>query len=121
MFSGVGGQQDFIRGAEQSKGGKPIIALPSTAKGGTISRIVAVHPVGTPITTTRNDVHYVVTEYGVADLFGKSINQRAEALIAIAHPKFRDQLREEFRRYQKEAGQLYCLGDQAYDFITTKQ
>ena len=76
---------------------------------------------GTPITTTRNDVHYVVTEYGVADLFGKSINQRAEALIAIAHPKFRDQLREEFRQYQKEAGQLYCLGDQAYDFITTKQ
>ena len=121
MFSGVGGQQDFIRGAEQSKGGKPIIALPSTAKGGTISRIVAVHPVGTPITTTRNDVHYVVTEYGVADLFGKSINQRAEALIAIAHPKFREQLREEFRQYQKDAGQLYCLGDQAYDFITTKR
>lgn len=111
MFSGVGGQQDFIRGAEQSKGGKPIIALPSTAKNETISRIVAVLAVGTPVTTTRNDVHYVVTEYGIADLFGKSINQRAEALIAIAHPKFRDELRKQFREYQKGAGQIYCLGD----------
>lgn len=111
MFSGVGGQQDFIRGAEQSKGGKPIIALPSTAKNDTISRIVAVLAVGTPVTTTRNDVHYVVTEYGIADLFGKSINQRAEALISIAHPKFRDELRSQFREYQKGAGQIYCLGD----------
>ena len=98
MFSGVGGQQDFIRGAEQSKGGRPIIALPSTAKNGTISRIVACLAHGTPVTTTRNDVHYVITEYGIADLFGKSINQRADALIAIAHPDFRAELAEEYTR-----------------------
>ena len=107
MFSGVGGQQDFLRGAEQSKNGKPIIALPSTAKNDTISRIVAGLKPGTPVTTTRNEVHYVVTEYGIADLFGKSISERAEALIAIAHPKFRDQLREEFKQYQKDAGRIY--------------
>jgi 4-hydroxybutyrate CoA-transferase len=111
MFSGVGGQQDFIRGAEQSKGGRPIIALPSTAKGGEVSRIVAVFERGTPITTTRNDVHYVVTEYGIADLFGKSINQRADALINIAHPKFREQLRKEFQEYQKSTGQIHVLHD----------
>lgn len=111
MFSGVGGQQDFIRGAEQAKGGKPIIALPSTAKGGTISRIVAVLKEGTPVTTTRNDVHYVVTEYGIADLFGKSLNQRADALINIAHPDFREQLRKDFQEYQKKAGQIYVLHD----------
>ncbi len=107
MFSGVGGQQDFLRGAEQSKNGKPIIALPSTAKNDTISRIVAGLKPGTPVTTTRNEVHYVVTEYGIADLFGKSINQRAEALINIAHPKFRDQLRKDFEQYQREAGRIY--------------
>lgn len=107
MFSGVGGQQDFLRGAEQSKNGKPIIALPSTAKNDTISRIVAGLKPGTPVTTTRNEVHYVVTEYGIADLFGKSISERSEALIAIAHPKFRDQLREEFKQYQKDAGRIY--------------
>ena len=111
MFSGVGGQQDFIRGAEQSKGGVPIIALPSTAKGGEISRIVAVLKEGTPVTTTRNDVHYVVTEYGIADLFGKSLNQRADALINIAHPKFREQLRKDFQEYQRKAGQIYVLHD----------
>ena len=107
MFSGVGGQQDFLRGAEQSKNGKPIIARPSTAKNDTISRIVAGLKPGTPVTTTRNEVHYVVTEYGIADLFGKSISERSEALIAIAHPKFRDQLREEFKQYQKDAGRIY--------------
>ena len=107
MFSGVGGQQDFLRGAEQSKNGKPIIALPSTAKNDTISRIVAGLKPGTPVTTTRNEVHYVVTEYGIADLFGKSINQRAEALINISHPKFRDQLRKDFEQYQREAGRIY--------------
>ena len=106
-FSGVGGQLDFLRGAEQAKNGKPIIALPSTAKGGEISRISAVLKPGTPVTTTRQDVHYVVTEYGIAYLFGKTIKQRAEALINIAHPKFRDQLREEFQDYCKSAGQLY--------------
>ena len=111
MFSGVGGQQDFIRGAEQSKGGRPIIALPSTAKNGTISRIVACLAHGTPVTTTRNDVHYVITEYGIADLFGKSINQRADALIAIAHPDFREQLRKDFQEYQRSAGMIHVLHD----------
>jgi len=98
FYSGVGGQVDFIRGAARSKGGKPIIALPSTAKGGTISRIVATLKPGAGVTTTRNDVHYVVTEYGVAYLHGKTIRQRAEALIGIAHPDFRADLRREARR-----------------------
>ncbi len=97
FYSGVGGQVDFIRGAARSKGGKPIIALPSTAKGGTISRIVATLKPGAGVTTTRNDVHYVVTEYGVAYLHGKTIRQRAEALIAIAHPQFRSELRRQAR------------------------
>jgi 4-hydroxybutyrate CoA-transferase len=107
MFSGVGGQQDFIRGAEESYHGKPIIALPSTTKNDTISRIVAVLKPGTPVTTTRNDVHYVVTEYGIADLFGKSITERSEQLINIAHPKFREQLKKDFDEYRKSAGQIY--------------
>ena len=106
-FSGVGGQLDFLRGAEQAKNGKPVIALPSTARGGEISRITAMLKPGTPVTTTRQDVHYVVTEYGIAYLFGKSVKQRAEALIRIAHPKFRDRLREEFKSYCESAGQLY--------------
>ena len=95
FYSGVGGQVDFIRGAARSKGGKPIIALPSTAKNGTISRIVPTLKVGAGVTTTRNDVHYVVTEYGVAYLHGKTIRQRVNALINIAHPNFRDELRKE--------------------------
>lgn len=107
MFSGVGGQLDFLRGAEQSKNGKPIIALPSTAKHGTISRIVGMLKPGTPVTTTRQDVHYVVTEYGIADLFGKSITQRSKALIEIAHPDFREQIDKEFFEYRKAAGQKY--------------
>ena len=106
-FSGVGGQLDFLRGAEQAKNGKPIIALPSTAKGGEVSRISAMLKPGTPVTTTRQDVHYVVTEYGIAALFGKSIKQRAEALIQIAHPKFRESLRKEFDEYCRSAGQIY--------------
>lgn len=106
-FSGVGGQLDFLRGAEQAKNGKPIIALPSTAKNGEVSRISAMLKPGTPITTTRQDVHYVVTEYGIAHLFGKTIKQRAALLIDIAHPKFRDQLRESFKEYCRSAGQLY--------------
>ena len=91
-YSGIGGQLDFIRGAARSKGGKPIIALPATAKNGTISRIVPMLDSGAGVVTTRADVHYVVTEYGVAYLHGKTLRQRAEALIAIAHPKFRDEL-----------------------------
>jgi 4-hydroxybutyrate CoA-transferase len=94
IYSGVGGQADFIRGAARSKGGKPIIALPSTAKGGTISRIVPMLDPGAGVVTTRADVHYVVTEHGVASLHGRTLRQRTEALIAIAHPDFRERLLE---------------------------
>jgi acyl-CoA hydrolase/RimJ/RimL family protein N-acetyltransferase len=95
FFSGVGGQVDFNRGAAKSRGGKAIIALPSTAKGGTVSRIKTYLSPGAGVVTTRAGVHYVVTEYGVAYLHGKSVQERALALISIAHPKFRaDLLRE---------------------------
>jgi len=93
-YSGFGGQLDFIRGAARSKGGKPIIALPSTAKNGTVSRIVPVLDPGAGVVTSRADVHYVVTEHGVAYLWGKNLRQRAEALIAVADPKFRGELYE---------------------------
>jgi 4-hydroxybutyrate CoA-transferase len=88
QFTGVGGQVDFVRGAGRSVGGRSIIALPSTACNGTVSRICRELDRGAAVTTSRNDVHYVVTEYGVADLRGKTLRQRAEALIAIAHPAF---------------------------------
>ncbi len=94
FYSGVGGQVDFVRGAARSKGGKPIIALPSTAKNGTLSRIVPALKPGAGVVTSRNDVHYVVTEFGVADLHGKTIRQRVKALINIAHPNFRKELRK---------------------------
>ncbi|MCX7608146.1 MAG: hypothetical protein N2049_02865 [Anaerolineales bacterium] len=96
FYSGVGGQLDFIYGASRSNGGVPIIAMPSTAtmKDGTVvSKIVPMLKQGAGVVTTRNHVHYVVTEFGVADLYGKSIRQRAQALINIAHPDFRDHLR----------------------------
>jgi acyl-CoA hydrolase len=92
FYSGFGGQTDFIRGAARSKGGKPIIALPSTAKDGALSRIVPILDPGAGVVDTRADVHYVVTEYGVAYLFGKSVRERAQELIRIAHPKFRNEL-----------------------------
>ncbi len=95
LYSGVGGQLDFIRGAAHSKGGKPIIALPSTTAlkdGSVVSKIVTTLKPGAGVTTTRNDVHYIVTEYGVADLYGKTIRQRARALVDIAHPAFREGL-----------------------------
>lgn len=92
FYSGIGGQVDFNRGAALSQGGKAIIALPSTARNGEISRIVARLDDGAGVVTTRGDVHYVVTEYGVAYLHGKSVQERTMALIAIAHPKFRPQL-----------------------------
>lgn len=92
FFSGIGGQVDFVRGAARSRGGKPIIALPSTAKDGEVSRIVAQLSEGAGVVTTRGDVHHIVTEYGIASLHGKSIRHRAVALISIAHPKFRQQL-----------------------------
>ena len=90
LYSGVGGQMDFIYGASRSEGGVPIIALPSTAKDDTMSRIVPMLKEGAGVVTSRNHVHWIVTEYGAVDLYGKSIRQRAEALIAIAHPKFRE-------------------------------
>lgn len=94
FYSGIGGQVDFIRGAAHSEGGKPIISLPSTTKDGKISRIVPTLKTGAGVVTSRGDVHYVVTEYGVANLFGKSIQERVNSLIKIAHPKFRDELTE---------------------------
>jgi acyl-CoA hydrolase len=101
-YSGFGGQLDFIRGAARSKGGKPIIALPSTARNGRVSRIVPVLDAGAGVVTGRAEVHYVVTEHGVAYLWGKSLRQRAEALIAIADPRFRDELYD-------YVGQAPCL------------
>ncbi len=91
-YSGIGGQVDFLRGAARSKGGKPIIALPATAKSGSLSRIVPRLQPGAGVVTSRGDVHYVVTEHGVAYLHGKNLRQRAEALIAIAAPQFREEL-----------------------------
>ncbi|MFP4439570.1 MAG: acetyl-CoA hydrolase/transferase family protein [Chloroflexaceae bacterium] len=92
FFSGVGGQVDFVRGAARSKGGKPIIALPSTARDDTVSRIVPALKTGAGVVTSRNDVHYVVTEHGVAYLHGQTVRNRVQAMINIAHPKFRDEL-----------------------------
>ncbi len=92
FYSGIGGQVDFIRGSARSRGGKAIIAMPSTAKNETISRIVPHLTEGAGVVTTRGDVHYVVTEYGIAYLHGKSIRQRVMDLINIAHPKFRKEL-----------------------------
>jgi len=92
FFSGIGGQVDFIRGAARSAGGKPVIALPSTARNGQVSRIQATFPAGAGVVTSRGDVHYVVTEYGVADLWGKSVRERAMSLLDIAHPDHRAEL-----------------------------
>jgi acyl-CoA hydrolase len=92
IYSGFGGQVDFIRAAARSKGGKPIIALPATARQGKESRIVATLKPGAGVVTSRADVHYVVTEHGVVDLFGKNLRERAEALIGIAAPEFRSEL-----------------------------
>jgi len=97
IVSGFGGQLDFMRGAARSRGGKPIIAICSTAKNGTVSRIVSQIKDGAGVVTTRADVHYVVTEYGMAYLHGKNVRQRAEALIQISHPKFREELSEHVR------------------------
>jgi RimJ/RimL family protein N-acetyltransferase len=106
FYSGIGGQVDFIRGSARSRGGKAIIAMPSTAKGGTISRIVPRLTEGAGVVTTRGDVHYVVTEYGIAYLHGKSIRERVMDLIHIAHPKFRKEL------VQAAKAQNYIYEDQ---------
>lgn len=96
IYSGIGGQMDFIRGAALSPGGLPIIALPSTASRGNVSRITSAIKAGAGVVTTRGHVHWVVTEHGAVDLFGKTLRARAEALIGIAHPDFRAELRREF-------------------------
>lgn len=101
-YSGTGGQSDFVRAANRSEGGKSFIVLPSTAKEDRISRIVATLEPGTLVSTSKNDINYVVTEFGVAQLRGKSMRERAQALIGIAHPAFRPQL-------QEQAGRLRLL------------
>ncbi|MEA1962505.1 MAG: acetyl-CoA hydrolase/transferase C-terminal domain-containing protein [Bacillota bacterium] len=97
QFSGVGGQVDFVRGAARSKGGRAIIALPSTAAKGKVSRIVPTLDHGASVTTSRNDIDYVVTEYGIAALRGKTVRQRMEALVNIAHPDFRDEISQQIK------------------------
>ncbi|MFC1864486.1 acetyl-CoA hydrolase/transferase family protein [Chloroflexota bacterium] len=101
QFSGVGGQVDFIRGASRSRGGKAILAFPSTAERGRRSRIVPRLDDGAAVTTSRNDTHYVVTEYGIANLRGQSVEERARSLINIAHPNFRDTLSDAFKHIMK--------------------
>lgn len=96
QYSGTGGQVDYVQGSRLSKGGKSIIATPSTAEGGSISRIVPFLLKGTIVTTSRNDVDYIITEYGIAHLRGKTLRERAKLLIDIAHPKFREELNMEF-------------------------
>lgn len=98
QFSGVGGQVDFVRGASRAKGGKAIIAMPATAAKGKISKIVPLLDEGSAVTTSRNDIDYVVTEFGIASLKGKTLRQRAKALIEIANPKFKASLIEEFEK-----------------------
>jgi acyl-CoA hydrolase len=98
IYSGVGGQMDFMRGAALAPHGRAVIALPSTAAGGTVSRITATLADGAGVVTTRAHVRTVVTEWGVAELFGRSLRERASALIGIAHPDHRDRLRSEAAR-----------------------
>jgi acyl-CoA hydrolase len=99
-YSGTGGQLDFVRAANRSRGGKAFIVLPSTAKNDSLTRIVPTLSPGTHVTTGKNDINYVVTEFGVAQLRGKSARQRAQEMIAIAHPDFRAQLTEGARQLQ---------------------
>ncbi len=104
QFSGVGGQVDFVRGATMSNGGRSVMAMPSTAKGGTVSRIVPLITEYSAVTTTRNDVNYVVTEFGIAQLKGKTMKERARELINIAHPDFREELCAAFKeRFNEDA------------------
>lgn len=125
FYSGIGGQVDFIRGAAMSRGGKPVIALPSTAKEGAISRIVPHLDEGGGVVTSRGDVHYVVTEFGVAYLHGKTIRERALALINVAHPDFRSELLSFVRRrqyvYQDERILEQRLDLYPYEVVHTHQ
>ncbi len=100
FFSGIGGQADFMRGAVLSHGGKTILTCPATAEGDTVSRIVPLIDQGAGVTLTRGDIHYVVSEYGIAYLHGKNIRERAMSLIGIAHPKFRSQLIQEAKKHR---------------------
>src|SRR5439155_9853785 len=104
QYSGIGGQMDFIRGASLSEGGKPVIALPSVSSKG-LSRIVPFLKEGAGVVTTRGHVHWVVTEYGMVNLFGKNLKQRAKALINLAHPDHRENLDRAF--YDRFYGRLY--------------
>jgi acyl-CoA hydrolase len=98
IYSGIGGQMDFIHGAALSRGGKPIIALPATAAGGKVSRIVPELNPGAGVVTTRGHVHWVVTEFGAVNLHGRTLRERAELLISIAHPDFRGELARAFEQ-----------------------
>ena len=111
FFSGIGGQVDFNRGAARAHGGKAIIALPSTARNGSVSRIVSSLAPGAGVVTTRGDVHYVVTEYGVAYLHGKSVQNRALALISIAHPDFRERLLQDAVEAKYVRPEMAAVGD----------
>jgi 4-hydroxybutyrate CoA-transferase len=102
QISAVGGQVDFVRGANMSRGGRAIIAMPSTAQGGKVSKVVAFLDEGAAVTTSRCDVGYVVTEYGVAQMKNHTLRERARQLISIAHPDFRPALQEEFERRFKQ-------------------
>lgn len=118
QFSAVGGQVDFVRGATMSKGGRSIIAMPSTAKQGLVSRIVPLITEGSAITTPRNDVNYVVTEYGIAQLKGKTLKERAKALIKISHPRFRPHLCLEYKkRFGEEPFPKGEVVDEFKDYI----
>lgn len=109
FYSGVGGQLDFVRGATRSRGGMSFIALPSTTQNDTISRIVPQLKPGAGVTTTRNDVMFVATEYGAVDLSGRTISERVHALVSIAHPKFREELME-YAREQRFISPIYAMG-----------
>ncbi len=111
IFSGIGGQMDFIRGAALSHGGKPVIALPATAKGGKLSRIVYQLAPGAGVVTTRGHVHWVVTEFGAVNLHGLTLRERGEALISIAHPDFRAGLREDLARARMAAPVVKATGN----------
>jgi acyl-CoA hydrolase len=121
FYSGIGGQVDFLRGASRSKGGKPIIAISSTAKNGKISRIVPMLSPGAGVVTSRGLIRYVVTEYGVAYLHGKTIRERAQALIEIAHPSFREELYEYCEKTKWLYRPLQRPKSKSHGFATTNQ
>jgi acyl-CoA hydrolase len=100
IFSGFGGQVDFVRGAMRSKGGRSILAFPSTTKNDTISKIVPMLTPGSGVVTSRADVQTIITEYGIADLYGKTLRERTKLLINISHPNFREELEQKAREFK---------------------